>query len=115
MGPWSAQHANVLCDVLFADEIAHVVLVRHVVFFFVVLLLLLLDLGELPAGQLRDLTENLSNALALSLNRHATELVLHLGNDTLCPPTDLVVDQLHVLLALLQTLEITLQLLVFGL
>ena len=77
--------------------------------------LLLLDLGELPAGQLRDLTENLSNALALSLNRHATELVLHLGNDTLCPPTDLVVDQLHVLLALLERLEMTLQLLVFGL
>ena len=115
MGPWSAQHANVLCDVLFADEIAHVVLVRHVVFLLVVLLLLLLDLSELPAGQLRDFTENLSNALALSLNRHTTELVLHLGNDTLCPPTDLVVNQLHVLLALLQTLEITLQLLVFGL
>ena len=112
---WSAQHANVLCDVLFADEIAHVVLVSQVVFLLVVLLLLLIDLSELPAGQLCDLTENLSNVFALRLNRHATELVLHLGNDTLCPPTDLIVDQLHVLLALLQTFEVTLQLLIFGL
>ena len=108
------QYTNVLCDVLLTDKIAHVVLVSHVVLL-IVLLLLLLDLRQLAPSQLRDLTEHLRNALALSLNRHAAQLILHLRNDPLRPPADLVIDQLHVLFALLQTLELSLQLLGLGL
>ena len=110
----SAHHANVLSNVLLADEVAHVVLVGHI-FVLVLMLLALLDLGQLATGQTCDFTEHLGDAAPLCRDLQASKLLLHFGSDALCPPSDLIIDQLHVLLALCEALHFTLQLLAFVL
>jgi len=110
----ASHDSDVLCHVLFAHEVAHVVFVSHVIIL-ILLLLPLLDLSQLPTSQLRDLTEDLCDAFAFRLNSHATKLVLHLFDDSVRPASDLVVDQLHVLLALLETLKVDLEMLAFSL
>ena len=74
------------------------------------MLLALFDVNELSFSQSGDLTKDINNRAVLSLNIKALKLLLHLGNDTLRPASYLIIDQLHVFLAIKQTLQRGMQL-----
>ena len=101
-------HADILGDVLLACEVSHEVGIGDWVFFFV--LLALFDEGELWFSQSGDLTKDINDRSVLSLDIKALKLFLHLGNNTLRPASYLIIDYLHVFLAIKYTLQRGLQL-----
>lgn len=105
-------HTDVLHEVLLAHEVTHVVFVSNV---FLIIRLLLLDLGDLRLGQVCDVAQYVHNASVLRLDLQALQLVLQLDSHAFRPPTDLVIDQLHILLALVQALKLDRQILFFSL
>ena len=110
-GPADRHHSNVLRDVLLADKVAHVVLVRDRILVILPLLLLLLPyLAQLGARKLLNFPEHIHQASILCLDRQPAQLLLHLCRDALGPPAHLIVDQLHVLLALVLLRQLLLQL-----
>ena len=112
-GARHGHHSNVLSQVLLVHEVAHIVLVAHRIF--LISLLLLFDRHELRLGQVGDLAEHIDNASVLGLDFHALKLLLHFPCHSLDPTTNLIVDQLHVLLAVVQRLKFSLQVLFFCL
>ena len=98
--PAHRHHSDVLRHVLFTHKVAHVVFVAYRVFF--VLLLLLFDRGQLVLRQTCDFSEHVNDGSILCLNGHALQLLLHLDSDSIDPATDLVIDKLHVLFAIVQ-------------
>lgn len=110
-GPAYRHHSNVLRDVLLADKVAHVVLVGdRILVIFPLLLLLLPYLAQLGARKLQNFPEHIHQASILCLDRQPAQLLLHLCRDALGPPAHLIVDQLHVLLALVLLRQLLLQL-----
>ena len=99
----AAHHANVLRDVLLADEVAHVVFVADrvlvVILLLLLLLLLLLDLLQLRVGELLNLPEHVDQASVGRLDCQASELLLHLRSHACSPAANLIIYQLHVLLS----------------
>ena len=107
-------HADVLRHVLFLHEIVHVLFVSERAFFLVGLLLLL-DGLQLSLDEGGDLAHDVDQAAVLHRDRHSLQLLLHLRAHALRPSAHLVVDQLDVLFAILDALELSLQLLLFSL
>ena len=93
-------HTDVLRHVLFTCEVVHVLLISNRVF--LVSITLLLDCAELGLSESSNLSKDLGNRPILGLDGHSSKLVLHLGNDSLGPAANLVIDQCHVLFTSIQ-------------
>ena len=102
--------SNVLCHVLFAHEVTHVVFVADGVFVVVLLLLLLLlfDLVQLRMGKLLNLPQHVDQASVGRLDCQASELLLHLQSHARSPAAHLIIYQLHVLLSFLLSCKVLL-------
>ena len=110
---WTANRhdTNVLSNVFLAHEVAHVVLIGDRVLVILSLLLLLLpDLAQLGARKLLNFPEHIHQASILRLDCQATQLFLHLSGDALGPAAHLIVNQLHILFALVLLGQLLLEL-----
>jgi len=99
--------ANVFGQVVLTREVVHVLLITDRIL--LILFTSLLNSAQLRSRQSSDLTENDRERSIFSLDCHATQLLMHLGNDSLGPSPDLIVDKLYVILSLVKALQFLLQ------
>ena len=107
-------NTNVLRDIIITSKLSNIVFVTNRVFI-ILLLLLLLDLSKLTLSQSLDFPEHLDEGFAISLKYMTLQLFFHLLSYTLCPTSDLVSDQTHVLFTSLQAFKLCSELNLFFL